>query len=525
MAYGPFEYSTPRLPVTVLVLLAGIYLLSGVTGRDPWLTEDAIHIAIARGFATDGNWLLPHVAGEAWPHTAPLYHWIAALLGGALDGLLPFHDAARLTTTLFGAIFLVALAGAAKTFHGEVAGRFAPLLAIGTLGLLLPVHEAQPAIAGLACAAIAWWGGGLVLVGHRHGALLLGLGLGLAFPAHGLAGLVMAAAAVVAPLLRRDGKFPFYAILIALPLTAAWPLLLHHQDPGLWSAWWRNEFAEATIGRNLPEVRHLKLLLWGAWPVLPLALWSLWQHRRQPSPLSLPILGAALTLAWYLTGSSRSLAILPALLPLTLLAASGAERLRRGAANAFDWFGLMTFSFVAALIWLGASAQAFDWPPRIARNFDKLAPGHEAGYALAGLAFAAALTTAWLMSWWLRRASWRASLRWAAGVTLIWGLAMALWLPWIDHAMSLRPVAVSLRDALPSDADCVERVNIGIGQRAALDYFAGIRTEAPSRKRQCGWRLVIDDKDRAAQAGWTEVWQGGRTSDRKERWYLDRRGR
>lgn len=525
MAYGPFEYRTPRLPVTVLVLLAGIYLLTGVTGHDPWKTEDAIHLGIAHGFAGGGNWLFPHIAGEPWPFTAPLYHWVAALSGRVFGGLLEFHDAARLATTLFGAVFLLAIGGAAHAFRGQAAGRLAPLLAIGTLGLLLPLHEAQPEVAGLACAALAWWGAGLILQGRRRGSLLLGIGFGLSFPANGLAGLVMACAALPAPLLRRDPKSLFIVLAIALPLLAAWPLLLLQQSPDLWWSWWRNEFAEATIGRGLPEGRHLEQLLWGAWPVLPLALWSLWLHRREPTAIALPLLGALLTLAWYLSGSSRSLGVLATLPALTLLAAVGTERLRRGAANAFDWFGLMTFSFITVLIWLGASAQALDWPPKVAHNFDKLAPGHEVHYTLAALAFAGLLTLGWLLSWWLRRASWRASLRWAAGTTLMWALTATLWLSWIDHSKTYRPVVASLRAALPQDIDCIDRTGIGISQRAALDYFAGIRTEAPARKRQCDWRLTIDDKDRPASAGWTEVWQGGRTSDRKERWYLDRRAR
>lgn len=523
MNFGTFQDNSPRLPVLVLIVLAAIYLLAGIAGHDPWKTEDAIHIGIAHGFATQGNWLAPSIAGEPWPHTAPLYHWVAALTGKLLGGLLGFHDAARLATTLFGALFLAFLAGAARSLYGDAAGRIAPLLAIGTLGLLLPLHEAQPAVAGLALAALAWWGGGLLLQGKARGGLLLGIGLGLAFPAHGLAGLIMAGAVLPAPLFRRNWTGLALALLIALPLMLAWPLLLAQYAPEFWFQWWGNEIAEATTGRGLPEARHVEQLAWAAWPVLPLAFWSLWLNRRLPGELLLPLFGALIALAWFLTGSSRTLALMPLLIPLTLIAAAGANRMRRGAANAFDWFGLMTFTFVAGLIWLGASAQALDWPPRIARNFDKLAPGHAVQYTIIALAFAALISGAWLLSWRLRRASWRASLRWAAGTTLMWALTATLWLSWIDHGKSYRPVAQSLRAALPRDIDCIERVGIGASQRASLDYFAGIRTVAPTRKRQCRWRLTIDEKDRPAPAGWIEAWRGGRPSDRKERWYLDRR--
>lgn len=138
--------------------------------------------------------------------------------------------------------------------------------------------------------------------------------------------------------------------------------------------------------------------------MLPLAIWILWLHRRQPAPLAFPLAGALVGLLWFLSGASRQLSLLAATIPLTLLAAAGADRLRRGAANAFDWFGLMTFSFFACLVWLGASAQALDWPPKIAANFDKLAPGHTAHYGLGTLAFAVTLSLAWVGSWRLPRA-------------------------------------------------------------------------------------------------------------------------
>jgi len=523
MLFGSYQDNSPRLPLLALLLLAGMYLLAGITGHDPWKSEDAVHIGIAHDFLSHGNWLFPRVAGEPWPHTAPLYHWVAALLGHILGGMLEFHNAARLASALFGALFFISLAGAARAFHGAIAGRTAPLLAMGTLGLLLPIHEAQPAIAGLAFAALAYWGGGLILQGKRAGALLLGTGIGLAFPAHGLVGLLMAGAVLPAPIFRRDWKSLGLALAIALPLIAAWPLLVASRTPELLAEWWQNEIAEATIMRGLPGVRHIEQLIWAAWPVLPLAVLGFWTHRHRINLLALPLLGTFITLTWYLTGSSRTLGILPLLLPLTLIATAGIEYMRRGLANAFDWFGVITFSFFSGLLWLGASAQALGWPPAIANNFRKLAPGHELHYPAIALMFAALLTVAWVLSWRLPRATWRASLHWAAGTTLMWVLAAILLLPWVNHAKSYRPVVESLRTALPPDVNCIERSNLGAGQLAALDYFSGIRTKPAASGRKCVLRLSEDDKNRKTPVGWTERWQGHRPGDRDEYLYLDQR--
>ena len=237
MNFSSLRDRSPPVPLVVLWLLAGIYLLTGIVGHDPWKTEDAIHIGIAHAFLHGNDWLFPQVAGEAWPHTPPLYHWVAAALGRLLDGHLEFHNAARLATPLFGALFLVSLSGAARAFHGVPAGRLAPLLAIGTLGLLAPIHDAQPAIAGLAFAALAWWGGGLILLGRARGALLLGAGLGLAFLAHGLVGVLMGLAVLPAPIFRRAWNSLALALVLAVVIGASWPLALNSHAPALWASW------------------------------------------------------------------------------------------------------------------------------------------------------------------------------------------------------------------------------------------------------------------------------------------------
>ena len=43
-------------------------------------------------------------------------------------------------------------------------------------------------------------------------------------------------------------------------------------------------------------------------------------------------------------------------------------------------------------------------------------------------------------------------MRWLAGVTLVWGLAMTLWLPWLDFAKSYRGVIADMQRARPAGA-------------------------------------------------------------------------
>lgn len=516
-----------------MALLCAVWLVAGAVGHDPWKTDDAVHLGIVFSLLKDGGWLIPKIAGEPWAGTAPLYHWVSALVAMPMQWLLPLHDAARLATVLFGGLTLIALSGTARTLYGRDAGLAAPLLAIGTLGLLVPLHDAHPVPALLACQALSYWG--LSKLGKHPvgGGILLGFGLGGGFLADGVT-----AIAITAPLLlllgtprwRATRPWPglLVASAVALPLALSWPLALHFTDESHLAAWWSNEWRLLMPGLAKSAVGDLlELFGWAAFPVWPIAGWALWAHRRrlaEPAFL-LPLGGTVIGLLWLLSREARALHALPALLPLILLAAAGAGKLRRGAANALDWFGMTTFTLAAGLVWLGASAMLAGWPPKLARNFAKLAPGFTAELSWFAMAAALAATAAWLFALLrLRRSPWRAVTHWAIGVAVGWVLLVALWLPWVDYGKTYRPVGSALLAALPEGAGCIARSGLGLPQRASLDYFAGIRTVAPpDGRRQCRLLLAQGSLREEEQPGWTKIWEGNRPGDKNERLRLYRK--
>jgi len=513
------------LPAATLALLCAIYLVAGSFGHDPWKTDDALHLSVAYGFSEGGSWLVPRLAGEAWTGVAPFYHWVAAATAWLTHWALPFHDGARLATPLFGAIFLYSLFRAATALHGREAGLAAPILAIGTLGLLVPIHDAQPAIAVLAASAVAFYGLALLPQRSLPGALWLGCGAGGAFLAGGLSSVAPLLPLLLLPLLQRRWLAFFIALYAALAVASIWPTLLALRSPDHLLAWWHHELAAATMHGGAFDRDHLELLAWFGWPILPLGAWTAWVGRRQWRTwnLALPLAGALSALAWFLFHDARPLFALPLLPPLVLLAAAGAHQLRRGAANAFDWFGMMTFTLVIGLIWLGGIAMWIGWPAQVARNFAKLEPGFVPQYSFAALAFALLFTAAWIAALAkLPRSPWRATIRWSVGIAAMWGVLIALWLPWIDYGKTYRGVAASLRRALPQDAGCIERRGLGLVQRALIDYFSGIRTLPAAKGAACRWLLVQGPAP--APAGWQKTWEGHRPGDKSERLRLYRRG-
>jgi len=499
------------------VLLGTVYLLAGQWGHDPWKHEDAIHIGVAWQMAHAGQWLTPQLAGQPWLEQPPLWYWCAALLGQLFSSWLPFHDGARLASASFGALFLAALAGGARELWGRAAAPVAPLLAIGSLGLLVPLHEAQPASATLAGLAIFYWG--LLTPRPRQGAALLAIGLGIGLMSGGLAFLVVSLPLL--PLMRAPSLLSLFALLAILPLIALWPL----SSPAAadhFAAWWQAELVRMSALPQAPSLDHLQLLAWAAWPSWPLVAWLLWVDRRERATPLLPLAALLLALLPFALREARPLAVLPLLPILALLATGGLLRLRRGAASALDWFGIMSYSFFLALVWLGGLALHLGWPPKIARNFDRLAPGHVAELAPAALLVASLLTILWLTLFGLPRTPWRPALRWAAGITVLWGSMMMLWLPWIDHGKSYRSVVVALRAQLPAEPGCLAGRNLSLAMSASLDYFAGLHTRHDARG--CLWLLQAGNAhSEPAIHGWTLIWQGHRPGDRNERLRLYRR--
>ena len=524
MAFSLEPDAPPAGPSPWLVLvLSCAFLIAGVIGHDPWKSEDAINIAIAHDFAQAGQWSMPTLAGDPWPEAEPLYHWLAAVTGMAFGAVLPFHEGARLAAALLGGLFLFVLAGAARSLFGRQAAWASPLLAMGTLGLLVPMHEAQPASTILAAIATVYWGIALS-DGHRIIAMpLIGGGLGTTFLAGGLVAVLPTLTLLAIPLWRRQWWTAIGALLIGSLLALSWPTALVLAHPTHLDDWWAAEIA--TIApRNPFSLAHLEWLSWFAWPVLLIAAWALWRNRRQLAhgPLAAPALGAGIALIWLLLHEPKLTLALPLLPPLMLAATAGCERLRRGAANAWDWFGMMTFSLFVALTWLGASALYVGWPPKVAANAARIAPGFTTPISTPALVVALVTTLGWLVVLTrLPRSPWRPAIRWAAGVTVLWLLVVALLMPWIDYGKTYRSVVAGLREALPPDFGCIERRGLGASQRASLDYFAGIRTQTTTD--DCRWLLVQSNPREQPPTGWDNIWEGRRPGDRDEVWRLYRR--
>jgi 4-amino-4-deoxy-L-arabinose transferase-like glycosyltransferase len=528
-----------RLPPAgwVLAGMLALYVLAGIFGRDPWKGEDAIHIGTAWHMLTYGDWLSPDLAGRAF-HEPPLYYWSAVIIGKIFGWLLPMHEALRLASSVWVMLTLMGLYYAAREIYGQDSAAASPLLLAGCAGLILHAHDAQPMLIGLAAYSGAL--GALAAIGRRP--RLTGVFYGLAvagcFLGTGIAPtLPLLAIAPLAWWLSPDRPKALQTLAIGLGFAALlalpWPLLLLALEPSRFHGWLNTELVPLKTSFSFSGAgRFLALLPWFAFPALPLAGWSLWTRRKALAemPQLLPLAFLLLTfLMLALAYRPREIPALLMLPPLALLATPGALTLRRGAANAFDWFGMMTFTFFVGIVWLGWSAMALGWPTRLAGRVVILRPGFVGHVDLIALAIGIFATCWWV---WLivtaPRSPYRSLTHWTMGFTTLWLLATTLILPWFDYGKSYRPVAQEIAKILPSAPGCVAERGLTDTHRASLSYFVGIEpllAESTAGK-QCNWILVTGDTkpELAAPSGrWTLVWEGSRPGDRKEKFRLFKR--
>ena len=529
------------LPPAALALLAAAFLLPGLAAHDPWKFQDAIAIGIAHTMAFDGELLVPSVAGMRWMYDPPLYHWVATALGKLFQFLLEFHAAARLASGLFvaAAFYLLYAAGRDGSARDDarVTASAGMLLLLGSVGLMVHAHEALPELASLAAVC-----GALATLPHasrrplKTGALF-GTALGLAFLAAGwIAPAALLLAVAVAHLAcprwrnRAGAEFLTTAFVTGLVIAAAWAVALALRSPDALREWWA--LAAQRQGEPLGNLRRLaSTLAWFAWPAWPLALWSAWSLRRRwnepqlfaPALTSLFLISL---LVWW--GPAQQENLIPMLAPIALVAAQGVFTLRRGAVGAFDWFGVLTFTVFAGLVWLGYLAIMTGFPPRIDYNFARTAPGFLPQFRVFPFTVAVLLAAGWLyLVFFTAPSPARSVTRWAAGMVLLWGTFSMLLMPWADYQKSYRSVALQLRSRMPVGAACLAQKSLGVSQAAALDYHAGIRARPFDLLKPDSCRLLLvqgSPKHELDNPGprWTKLADVGRPGDKFERYRLYR---
>lgn len=536
--------ATPRARVGenakthLLLILSAVWILLGLTGHAPWKPLEATGISVVKNILTHYNWVAPLATGSTSLETPPLYYITAAISAKLLSPVFSIHDGARLINALWMSILLLMVGMTGRELWQRGVGRYATFIMIGTIGLVLNAHSLNHEIANLASCATGFYAFALSKRRPWRASALLALAISVGFLSSGiLPPLILTTTGLLLAIgfkpwrTKSYATFLMVAFLIASLPIGLWLILFYLKAPLLLQEW-VNSLFQIELRNHL---YFLRILIWYAWPALPLALWSLWRYRahlfsKPKFQLSLVFLTVSFLLLGLLA-PSKDISALPLLLPLVALGAGSVEHLKRGAASALNWFGVSLFGLAGFLIWLGWFAMVTGYPSKIQTRMQFLSGTSQAEINYLALIFAIIITSVWILTCVRAKQSNRASVtNWAVGMTFGWGLLMTLWLPWIDHAKSYQPVFLDMQKALPVSHSkaCINSRDLGQSQQLLLDYAintAPIPFEATGTLT-CDFYLIQDERGRSKLLPgdeWVLIWKGKRAADRKESFRLYQR--
>lgn len=570
-----------KLPRWGLLLLCVLYVVPGFVGRDPWRTADATGFGIGYSMHIGNwtDWLMPNVSGAAVYDQGPLPYMLSALFSRLADGYnglvggvitpelahtltLTPHLAMRIAAALGLALLLACTwrstymltrrpgfmpadpigAGAAPIDFARALADSSLLITLALFGLITRMHETTAAAAQVTWIAMFIYGMARSLDYPVRGHWIAGLAVAATASTGGLwLALSLLASALLVPVISQPFRLVLrYNLRILLPLalagSALWPALLWlvNTEQSLthlvnWLQW---NGASVGLPDQASVLWSLRYMPWFFWPAWPLAIWALyrWRGRLQSPAIALPLVMTLCLLAPAIGASDPSENwLLPATLPVALLATAGLPTLRRGVVNLIDWFAVMFFSLFGFAIWAYWLAFLLGWPPRMAYSVNRLVPDFLPEWSVLDLALALAASAAWIMlvQWRIARRPpviWRAVVLSSGGLCLAWFLLMTLWLPVFNERNTYRHVAQNIARHVAPD-QCVQSRNLGMAERASFAYFANLQFAAD--EQSCNFLLVEDYGQSAAQPaatepGWTLRWEGRRRANRKERFRLYR---
>lgn len=516
----------------LLMLLVFAWLWAGVFSHDLWNpAEPQIYTAINE---SQSVWL-PVVLGEPYFQLAPVYLAVASSLKTWFaPWLMDSYSASRVASVVFTVMGLTASGVAANKLINTPNGRSTVLILIGSAGLLPMAHFLSGLSVAFAGVSLCLWG---LSVANRQvvfASLLLGVG-GI-FLGQSLGWLAVVGVWLVAVGLLFHPAWHTHrlltvlaaAILLILPIFVMQLLVLAKLDSQAFQTYVQYHVLGAFGGLGgirlqFNALYYLKHLLWFAFPAYPLAIWTLIRAKNV-----LASEWGALSLAWLLvfgiwlaanpqTFQDNLIVVLPV---LAILGAAKLDDLRRGVAAFLNWFGIMTFGMVAVFLWLGFFAMNYGFPAKLAQRAAYFSPYYVPDIDPMPMIVAILFTPAWIFMITRKRIRGRQAVsNWASGMTLVWSLALTLFLPWLDAAKSYRPVVEQMQTALGQYSGCL---NIAPQHQAA--YIAWqqyghlpIKTNGKS----CGYSLV-QIHPQADLSAWQNqiVWQGKRPRNKNEAFVL-----
>lgn len=471
LTYHPLEQKPqPKSPEKpwLLILLALVWLWTGIVGRDLWRSEEIQLYAYMKAILHNKHWLLPTLYHVPYLSSSPFYLWWGALSQRFLNGLLGISPrfTVQLLTLMVMSINFLLLGLAGRGFLGFRQGRVTVFIIIGCIGIVILGHQ----ISSLPFLLLSLSMYSYVLSSyHKWPILTAGFTMGVAWAlAFYIANVPIIFFLVTLSLLllaHQQWRNRHYILVLligfafCLPLISLWlgamcivyPLYLH-----LWFV------TNSGLTYSLPSLPKLiahifyyvKNLSWYAFPAWILALIaaikmkSLLYHDKN----------YFLFCCWIVFGfiyiviqpDQQNNALLLIMPPLAFLGASQIDRLKHSATAFLNWLGIAMFGSAALFVWASYIAINSRSSSHIVARALYFNPIYQPYFSIIAITIALSFTPLWIYAVIRKNLQGRQAVtNWAAGVTFLWLLLCSLFLDWINTNRGYHALVKELENLIP----------------------------------------------------------------------------
>jgi len=523
--------STPRknlgekTKLQLFLFLTVIWIFTGLMGPELWQSIDSNSMSQILTVIQDNEFIAPLAASEQYLISPPLFSVVAAGFAKIFASILPLQDGARISNALWLVITLTSIGLTTRELWGTGLGRQAGLLFIASIGLILNAHSLNQDIAVLSGTSLSFYSLALYYRRPFRSSILMGTGLGISFLSGGIIPLVSIIISSIILYFFYAWKNKRYLTFIGLSLgifiaiISPWIIAMKYMHSDLLAS-----FLSQNIFNNSTSFLYvLTGISWFTWPSLPLALFAIFKNYRhifKQKKLLLPLV--FLMVYFILTSYANKqdqLNLIPFLIPLCIMSVGSIDILKRGAASALNFFGILIFGFISILIWLGWIAMQIGFPNKIFERMFYLSADFNASFEMLPFIISLTFTAYWALSIFRQKITNRTAVsNWAIGITMIWLCLIMLWGPFIDNRKSYRNIFNEVKQHLVQSSSCVYLNNLSDNQTNLLHYYSGTKgVKFNNENKNCYLALIsLEEKGTlpTEYKNWGEIWTGKRLRDK-----------
>lgn len=522
--------STPRKNLgdktkfNLFVFLAIIWASFGLVGHDPWPPQESKTISQIITIIQDGEIILPMSASSNFLENQPLYAITASIFVKIFTPFLDIHDSARLSNLLWLAITLTAIGMTARELLGRGFGRQAGLIFIASIGLILNSHTLTPEVASLSGFAASLYSFALYNRRPFRSSVIFGMGLLILFLTGGflpLLSVILCLACLYCFTDWRNKRFLTFITLssmITIAFIFPWLIAFKKISPEQFQLWLQQPIFSDTSS----FLYVLEGISWFTWPALPLVIWVILKNYKicfVEKKLSLPII---FTFSYLILISfshrQDQINLMPFLIPFSIIGASAIDNLKRGAASALNWFGVLLFGFLAIVIWTGWFSSIFKIPESLYLRIFEASANYQNEFFFLKFLIAAIATSLWIFYVVKSKITNRSMIsNWAIGITMFWVSFILLWGDSVNNRKSMKDLFTDMKPHLIQSSSCLYSQYLSDSQIDILHYYTNIKAINYSQNaKECQLAITVLKRDSETPAefkDWREIWTGKRPKD------------